>query len=223
MSNFYKVEQKINELGYYFIDKNIQDIYKDVNQKYNIIDNNGYKYYCCLKHLIKNKLPSIVGNGNPYSIENIKTWIINNEKRFDLLSKLFENSHTYLDLKCKDCDAIFQRTWNDLKNGIGCRNCRYNNQRILQMKPRLKHSKPLSFYADICLDWSNENKRPYTDYSSGSGFKAMWKCHECNYKWETSISHRTLNNSGCPKCSNKMSKAEKYIYEYLTKNNIVFF
>lgn len=39
---------------------------------------------------------------------------------------------------------------------------------------------------------------------------------------ETTISHRVKDNSGCPKCANKMSKGETIIYDYLKQNNIEF-
>lgn len=222
MSNFNNIRKRLFDLGYSFIDENIEAIYKDVNEKYNIIDNYGYKYHCCLKHLFRGKFPNFVGNTNPYSIENINLWIQLNNKDYQLISTKFEGAQKYLDLKCNKCNVIFKRNWNNLKNGNGCRKCRYNNQRVLQMKPRNKNTKPLSYYTDICLDWSNKNERPYTDYSSCSGIKVWWKCHECKYEWETTISHRVKDNSGCPKCANKMSKAEKYIYDYLVNKNIIF-
>lgn len=42
---FKLVESRLNDLGFFFTDKNIKEIYTDVNKKYNIIDNNGYKYF----------------------------------------------------------------------------------------------------------------------------------------------------------------------------------
>lgn len=221
MSNFKNVQERINDLGYYFADEDIISKYTDVNDKYNLIDKSGYKYYCCLKHLFRGSMPNIVGTTNPYSIENIKLWIDVNKKKYTLLSTSYTKAQDYLILKCNDCGVEFKRSWNNLKSGNGCRICRYNNQRILQMRPKKKDS--LSSYPEICLDWSIENERPYTDYSSGSGYKAHWKCHTCNYEWETTISHRIKDKSGCPKCANKMSKAEKYIYDYMTGINLSFF
>lgn len=223
MSNFNNVQNRLNDLGYYFTNENILSSYTDVNDKYNLIDASGYKYYCCLKHLFRGSIPNIVGTTNPYSIENIKLWIEINNKRYTLLSTSYKNAQDYLFLKCDDCGVEFKRSWNNLKNGNGCRVCRYRNQSILQMRPRNSNMKMLSSYPEICLDWSIKNKNPYIDYSSGSGYKAYWKCHECDYEWQTTISHRIKDKSGCPRCANKMSKAENFIYDYITDRNIPFF
>ena len=159
MKKFQKVEKRLNNLGYYFIDKNIKNIYKDVNNKYHLIDKNGYKYFCCLKHIFKDKLPHFVGTTNPYSIENIKNWIIINKKNYILLSDSFCNSHEKLEFKCLDCNNNFKRNWNNIKSGKGCRICRYKKQKEILMKS--KTGEMLSDYNDICLDWSNKNIYSY--------------------------------------------------------------
>ncbi len=222
MSNFNQIEARLNSLGYYFIDDNIASTYTDVNGKYNIKDENGYKYYCCLKHLFRGYSPNFVGTTNPYCIDNIKLWIQHNCKDYTLLSSFYKNSRDYLILKCNICGVEFKRSWNNLANGNGCRSCRYNNQRVLQTRPRKKDTKPLSFYSDICKDWSRKNGRPYTDFYSGSGAKVFWECSKCGYEWSMSIAHRIKDGSGCPKCANKMSKGETYIYNYLMGKQMEF-
>jgi hypothetical protein len=34
----------------------------------------------------------------------------------------------------------------------------------------------------------------------GSNKKASWKCSKCSHKWKTSVYHRAIKGSGCPKC-----------------------
>lgn len=182
MNNFIKIKNKINQLGYDFFDENIIDIYTNVNEKYHLIDENGYHYYCCLKHLLKEKLPNFVGTSNPYSIQNIIRWIQINNKKYTLLSTNFKSAHDYLELQCNDCGEVFQRNWNNLLNGNGCRKCRYTNQKILQMRPKHNDKLMLSDFKDICMDWDKRNVNPYTIYSARSGKKVLWKCHECGYE-----------------------------------------
>ena len=220
ISNFELVESRLNNLGFFFIDKNIKEIYTDVNKKYNIIDNNGYKYFCCLKHIFANKFPNIVGNSNPYSFYNIQRWIINNRKTYTLLSNEFVSVKDPLKLKCEN-GHIFYRNWNQLKNGLSCRECRYENQRILQRRPRNGNTY-LSYDDSVTLDWSSLNQHPPTYYSYKSGEIVHWDCHICHYKWDTSIVHRTKDKSGCPRCSNKMSKSERFISDFLKNNSINF-
>lgn len=220
ISNYKNAESRLNNLGFFFVDQNIEEIYVDVNKKYNIEDNNGYKYYCCLKHIFAGIFPNIVGKSNPYSIHNIQKWITNNQKSYILISNEFVSAKTHLKLQCEH-GHIFFRSWNQLKSGWSCRECRYNNQRVLQMRPR-KEGRYLSYDDPITLDWSDSNKYPPTYYSYKSGQTIHWCCHVCHYEWDTSISHRTKDGSGCPKCSNKMSKSEKIIAEFLTQHSIKF-
>lgn len=217
---FKLVESRLNDLGFFFIDKNIKEIYTDVNKKYNIIDNNGYKYFCCLKHIFANKFPNIVGNSNPYSFYNIQRWIVNNHKTYTLLSNEFVSVREPLKLKCEN-GHIFYRNWNQLKNGLSCRECRYIKQQILQMRPK-ENGRYLSYDDSITLDWSELNIHPPTYYSYKSGKTVHWHCHICDYEWDTSIVHRINDNSGCPKCSNKRSKSEQYIAKFLMQHSINF-
>lgn len=208
-------------MGFSFINANI--VYKGICEKYDLIDINGYKYHCRLQHLLNNKLPNFVGINNPYSCENIKLWIKKNNKPFELISETFENAHTYLKFKCSCCNTVFERNWNNIySGGNGCRKCRYENQKILQMRPRSMSKEMLFDYPEICEDWNAKNKYSYEKYSAKSGFKVKWKCHMCGYEWETSIAHRVKDKSGCPKCSFKMSKGENIIYNYLQNKNIPF-
>lgn len=39
------------------------------------------------------------------------------------------------------------------------------------------------------------------DYKPNSGKKVLFKCKTCGHVWEATILNRTLNKSGCPKCS----------------------
>ena len=219
------VKKEIEKLGFYFFDIKDEDfkkIYSGICSKYNLIDKEGYKYHCRLQHILNNKFPNIVGNNNPYSLDNIKLWIIKNKKPYTLISKEFTGTRDYLEFECNDCHIHFQRNWDNISNGSGCRKCRYEKQRILQMRPKSKNKEMLTDYPDICKDWDNNNKYPINIISAKSSLKVKWKCHKCNYEWETSPSHRVKDNSGCPKCALKMSKGETIIYNYLKQNNIEF-
>ena len=208
--------------GYTLIDD--LDDFQGINKKkYTLIDNDGYKYYCKLYHLFsaKGHSPTLVGRGNIYNIYNIRQWIINNQKPFKLLSEKCNSATEYLQFECIVCHEIFNRTWNNIKNGCGCRKCRYENQRKLQKRPR--KGRTLLEYQQIIKDFDyDDNQFLPDDYSFCSGRIVNWKCHSCGYKWATSVAHRTRDNSGCPVCANKMSKSEKIIAELLTANNIDF-
>lgn len=52
-----------------------------------------------------------------------------------------------------------------------------------------------------------------TKLTYGSNKKVWWKCSKCGNKWKTSICHRALNGSSCPKCfwQKRLSYEEKSI------------
>lgn len=215
-----EMELKLNALGYYFMDKSE---YINSNHKCNIIDSDGYKYYCVAKHIVAKHIPAFVGYGNPYSIENIRLWLTKNNKPFRLLTNKFINAHKYMDFQCDQCAKIFQRRWSDVFNKhCGCRDCRYKKQREINRKPR-NGNKYLSEYTDICLDWDySKNQRNPEEYAGKSAEIVWWKCHICQTEWMASICHRTYSKSRCPKCANKITQGELIIAHILHKNNIKY-
>lgn len=97
--------------------------------------------------------------------------------------------------------------------GIGCPycsgRCATEEYNLLQLHP------------DICLEWDyDKNTKPPSEYTPVSGQHTWWICKECKKSWETMISCRTANNTGCPYC--KFSKGEKEINKILDANNIHF-
>ena len=57
---------------------------------------------------------------------------------------------------------------------------------------------------ELISEWSvskNDNQTLF-DFRNASGYKGWWKCNNCSHEWQTIISNRTKNNSGCPECGN---------------------
>jgi very-short-patch-repair endonuclease len=99
-------------------------------------------------------------------------------------------------------------------NGSGCPCC--NGKKISE-----DHSNSLFILRpDLVLEWDPENELTPKQVSLYSHKIVNWICHiNPMHKWPSSISHRT-SGIGCPKCSE--SKGEKFISQYLIKNNIEF-
>ncbi|MCR5209683.1 MAG: zinc-ribbon domain-containing protein [Lachnospiraceae bacterium] len=59
-----------------------------------------------------------------------------------------------------------------------------------------------------------------TDIASASNKTVWWKCLDCNYEWQTSVSNHVRYGNGCPRCGKEKrmrslllhngSLAEKY-------------
>lgn len=117
--------------GYILLD----DMYINNSTKMTAIDENGYKYYFTLSNLQFAKSARMVDKSNPYSIDNIKLWMKNNDVPYTLLSTEYngngtkDRKKTALKLVC-DKGHVFYRTWGEIKNGVRCEDCsrRYTNQ-----------------------------------------------------------------------------------------------
>ena len=131
------------------------------------------------------------------------------------------NSHEHVWWKCSKCGFEWNAEIKSRNQGVGCPECgkkkfvrtRINNS--IQKRGSLASSYPY-----IANQWNydkNENLNPdkVTPYSSK---KVWWKCDK-GHEWQTTISSRTSNNSGCPYCKNETqtSFAEQTLFYYLKK------
>lgn len=115
---------------------------------------------------------------------------------------------------CFICKDTFKMSWCLILRGYGCSICagqqvgKYNN---------LEYLEPI-----LSKEWvdSEHNLTP-KDVTKFSSERVSWKCSACDNVWETTVSHRTLDETGCPECKNK-SKGENKIKEFLLNNNINF-
>lgn len=65
-----------------------------------------------------------------------------------------------------------------------------------------------SQHPEFLKEWDYEKNHPLlpTQIGSGSAKKVWWKCVECGYGWQTSITNRVRLHSGCPRCSGRVPK-----------------
>lgn len=73
---------------------------------------------------------------------------------------------------------------------------------------------------EILEDWDNElNDFLPRDITFGSSKNCYFICHICGYKWKTRLNARTLQKTGCYRCSKRMSSSfpEQIIYFYIKK------
>ena len=70
----------------------------------------------------------------------------------------------------------------------------------------------------ILNDWANKNSVNPTDISYGSRMKCQFKCSICGHEWKAKISHRTLNLTNCPACSNKIVTENNNLLSWCNKN-----
>lgn len=119
--------------------------------------------------------------------------------------------------ECSECFHEWEAHVFSRLKGSGCPKCAVANR---------VRAIPVTF-ADVASDllkseWSSSNDKKPEDYSQGSGFKAKWECSTCSHEWEATIFDRVSADYGCPKCVNKVSRAEDAICTFLESLNIDF-
>lgn len=76
------------------------------------------------------------------------------------------------------------------------------------MKRLTEQNKLINKFPQITEEFDKEKNTIDIDtISYGSGKKVWWKCPKCGMSWEAAVYNRTLNNQGCPYCTEKNPRA----------------
>jgi hypothetical protein len=189
-----KIEKLFKQYGYKLV---IVNEYKDMRQKFTIIDQEGYQYYVNLYQFNKSKNPRKFDKSNPYTTENIKLWCKLNNKPFELISDKYNGSDKKLKWKClkEGCGEIFEQNWNNITTGYGCSYCSNYQVGILNC---LATKNP-----QLAFEWHptlNGDLTPW-DIVFGSHKEVWWQC-EKGHEWLATIKNRSKEKgTGCPYCA----------------------
>ena len=182
-NNFEKIKDDIyNEYGY----KIISGEYTNLNSMFDIVDNDGYKYYATINY-IKRGMRKISSH-NKYSIDNIKLWLKLNNKPFILLSDTYINNSSKLKFMCLDNNHIIYMSWADMSTSKVCPKCYHRYEGYDEFVKCLKEDFGDEY--DIIGKWN------------GSQNKTMFIHNKCGTKFMKSPNsfiqgHRCNNNSCC--------------------------
>jgi hypothetical protein len=184
-------------------------------KKMTFLDKDGYKYYSSFNLLQENLKTHGYGYRfspfNVHTIDNIKKWLIDNNKPFELIDgQSYKKNNQKLKFKCFNCplDEIpFEISWGAVYNGQGCGICKgfqkgkYNNLKYL--------------YPKIAEEFDFEKNYPKTPelISPMTHDNYYWICPECNHNYKANVCDRTAGGNSCPKCND--SKGERKIRNYL--------
>ena len=92
----------------------IEGSYTDFNHEWYVTDENGYKLRCVKSTYYSDAIPFFIDNKNKYVVDNIKTFLKNNNYKCELISEDFKANMSPLKFKCLLCGKDFTRTWNDI-------------------------------------------------------------------------------------------------------------
>ena len=77
----------------------------------------------------------------------------------------------------------------------------------------------LSKYPKLVEEYMDKNERQISQLTSGSNYKAWWKCSECEHEWQARVSRRVSGKSGCKLCKGDLlMNYPKLAEEYMDKN-----
>lgn len=75
------------------------------------LDDAGYKYQVRFYKVMKGQTPEIFHPSNPFTLDNIKTFLNNAKLPFDCISEKFVSCDKPLQFKCLRCQSIFEKKW----------------------------------------------------------------------------------------------------------------
>ena len=147
--NYYKEE--IENLGFILLDSEFK--VDNIKQKFNIEDEEGYRYYVELSSIKNsNKLLKFYKT-NPHTIYNIKKYIKDNNINTELLSNTYISNSDLLIFKC-ECGNIYETTWGRFYScqQHRCQNCSgvKSNLEYLVEKELLNNN--INYKYQYCID-----------------------------------------------------------------------
>lgn len=117
--------------------------------------------------------------------------------------------------KCDTCGCSWLATIASQNDKIehGCPYC--SGRAVIKGKTDL-----LSMFPEIAQEWNYEKNNSLfpSDVSAKSNSKVWWVCNE-GHEWQATISNRTNNNSGCPRCNIEKvnSFCEQAVFYYVKR------
>jgi len=185
-----------------FVNRNLIplfNIYKNSKEKLLSKTQEGYLIEPSLNNLKNNHISNIVSKYNIYAIQNIKLWCKLNNKHFELIDgQDYTDNSEKLKWKClnKNCNEIFEMTWNDIQSGHKCGFC--HGQQV-GLSNCLATKNP-----ELAKEWHpilNGDLTPF-DVTIGSSQDVWWICNK-GHVWEMKVCTRTGIKCNCPYCAGK--------------------
>ena len=116
-----------NKYGYEYIDGNVSNNIDKIIVK----SKEGYLYYSNIQCINKTGHIRPFDKSNPYTIENIKTFLKNNNSNIEVLENEFISNSYKMKWKCS-CGNIFTRKWNNVLHSkvFKCPKCSLSDKKI---------------------------------------------------------------------------------------------
>ncbi len=109
--------------------------------------------------------------------------------------------------KCNSCGYKWMASINSRTRGTGCPECGKKKMGESHRKTVLAGGERSLAVVDplLALEWNYE-KNPISPHelTANTNYKAWWTCPDCGYVYQSAVSNRHKNSSGCPVCANQV-------------------
>jgi predicted Zn-ribbon and HTH transcriptional regulator len=205
------VRNIIESKGYSLIDWE----YKNQSQKMIVYDNFGYKYLTSFANFLirtnRKKHLSPIHKNNPYTLENIKIWLISTIPSMTLGEEnIYYDSNSKLNFYCDLCKEEILISWNQLRTNKSCPKCNVTD-----------YAKRRRRNPDEILEIFLKAKIRLLDFDQYKNKQTVLnvRCLNCGYEWKVCFNSIRCG-SGCPNC--KKSRGEEKIEEFFILNKIKY-
>lgn len=212
-----KLRTDISELELLFCKNGLKILnmsdFKNIKTKLHVLMDYGYKGITTYNQQKNGCSIDLFSTTNPYTLENIKIWINLNNKKYEILSKMYINSSEKLTFKCLICDSEFCTPWCSIISGSGCPYCSGHKVNMTNCLA--------TTHTELVEEWhySNNKLTPY-NVSKGSEKIIKWICKKCGQIYKMNITNRTLHGCGCPKCNKSVGMLK--VFNWLDANKVEY-
>ena len=209
------VESVFNDNGFYFIDDDLE--YAGCFEKFAVRDVDGYLYHLTHNSVGRGHTPLKFHIANPFSTENVRKWIIENECEFEMVGGEYAGAQERtLELLCSKCGNQFKSHWISISAGNGCPYC---------ASVKICYENSLGAKRPDLVDEWDYDKNSLTPYEiAPRSEKVIWWICPNGHSYSAIPCNRNHNNptnaSGCPQC--QKSKGENEVKRFLNQNNIEY-
>ena len=134
----------------------IEGSYTDFNHEWYVTDENGYKLRCVKSTYYTDAIPFFIDNKNKYVVDNIKTFLKNNDYGCKLISEEFKSSTSPLTFKCLKCGKDFTDSWNKISQKSSDKYCKECNIKSRSEKTRVSLREAKEMIKDMNLTIAEE-------------------------------------------------------------------
>ncbi len=108
---------------------------------------------------------------------------------------------------CNECGNEWQTSVANRVAGKGCPICGRKKQGLVKEQKHVAQKGSFALhYPQLLEEWDYEkNTVDPQEITKNSTRRVWWKCSTCGHSWATTVSHRTIRESGCPACKNKVT------------------